>query len=297
MLTARREPTFHPDALDRSHPPRDLHAMAGHPAPRAGRFMTALQMIGSVLAIPLGLASGYSIYHANFSTEAQCQNLRANIVSMLDKSADATTLRMLVRRDVATFETTCGAVDPEAVAAFKNLLASGNARASTRAAEPAKKIEREPVRAPHEAAKPVPAKPALAEVKPVPRDAAASDAKWVESVRDALIHAPAPQADLAEAPAAAPAPEQQSVPSVHSMRALPAPVLSPPPPAAAPALPPAASIAAAPAPARPADHPVPPASIPDAAPPPAAAAETPKPAPSGFRGAIAEIPLLGRLAK
>lgn len=289
MLTARREPTFHPDALDRSHPTRDIHAIAGHPAPRAGRFMTALQMIGSLLAIPLGLASGYSIYHANFSTEAQCQNLRANIVSMLDKSADATTLRMLVRRDVATFETTCGVVDPEAVAAFKNLLAAGNARAPARAAAPAKQVAPEPARPPHEAAKPAPAKPALAEVKPVPRDAATSDAKWVASVRDALIHAPAPQADLAERPVAAPAPMQQAVP--------PPPPPPAPPPAAAPALAPAASIAAAPTPALPADHPVPPGSIPDAAPPPAAVAETQKPAPSGIRGAIAEIPLLGRLVK
>jgi hypothetical protein len=300
MLTARRDPSFHPDALDRSRPTHEIDLMARHPAPSHSRFMTALQMIGSVLAIPLGLASGYSIYHSNFSTEAQCQSLRASIVSMLDKSADASTLRMLVRRDVATFETTCGSVDPEAVAAFKNLLASGTPAAPPRPVAPAKQVTREPVRPPQEAAKPAPAK--AVEAKPVQRDAAVSDAKWVASVRDALIHAPEPQsdadaaADTAEAPAAAPA----AVPSIAPIRApsaAQAPALSPAPPPAAPALPPAASIAAAPVPASPVDHPVPPAAIPDPAPMPAAAAEIQKPAPSGIRGAIAEIPLLGRLVK
>ena len=59
-----------------------------------------LQVVGSLLAIPVGLASAYSIYRANFSADTTCQTLRANIVSMLDKSVDAGTRRMLVRRDV-----------------------------------------------------------------------------------------------------------------------------------------------------------------------------------------------------
>ncbi len=116
MLVARRDPPLYSGAHEVPH-------ISGHHAahaPHATRFMTALQMIGSVLAIPVGLASGYSIYHANFSPEARCQSLRANIISMLDKSADASTLRMLVRRDVVEFEGSCGAVDPDAVAAFQD---------------------------------------------------------------------------------------------------------------------------------------------------------------------------------
>ena len=62
--------------------------------------MSALQMIGTLLAIPLGIGSAYSMYRANFSAETTCQSLRANIVSMLDKSVDARTRHMLVRRDV-----------------------------------------------------------------------------------------------------------------------------------------------------------------------------------------------------
>ena len=103
-------------------------------APRFAGLMTGLQIAGSLLALPVGLASGYSIYHANFSAEAQCQSLRGNIVSTLDKSADASTLRMLVRRDVAAFEASCGDVDPDAVAAFRTLFAARTQPATMRKA-------------------------------------------------------------------------------------------------------------------------------------------------------------------
>ncbi len=116
MLAARRDPPFRSGAHEGSH---FSGAHAPHATPGGARLMTALQVIGSLLAIPVGLASGYSIYYANFSPEANCQNLRAGIISMLDKNADASTLRLLVRRDVAAFEGACGAVDPDAVAAFK----------------------------------------------------------------------------------------------------------------------------------------------------------------------------------
>ena len=64
----------------------------------AARFMTVLQLAGSLLAIPVGLASAYSMYRANFSVETTCQSLRSNIVGMIDKQIDAGTRRMLARR-------------------------------------------------------------------------------------------------------------------------------------------------------------------------------------------------------
>ena len=85
------------------------------------RFVTAIQLVGSLLAVPIGIASAYSFYRANFSPETTCQNLRSGIVAMLDKSVDAATRRILVRRDVEAFEKTCGTVDPDATAAFKTL--------------------------------------------------------------------------------------------------------------------------------------------------------------------------------
>jgi hypothetical protein len=270
MLSARRDP-FHP-AVHYAAP------AAAH-APHATRFMTALQIIGSVLAIPVGLASGYSIYHANFSPEARCQGLRANIISMLDKSADASTLRMLVRRDVAAFEGSCDAVDPDAVAAFKTLLATGPALAAAVPAQAAPLPAPPPKAA---AATPAPAKPAQTVAKPARREAAASDANWLAAVRRALIHAPVTRAEAAEASAVAPAAARPIAPQAHMPHAT-----------RAPALPPAASVATVPAPAS--DHPVPPAPIPEAAPLPKPAATASAERHSGFSGLIAQIPLLGRV--
>ena len=79
MLAARRDPVFDRDpamdsgSADPSLPPRP----AAGPTPPAAtpaftRFIAGVQILGTVLAIPLGLASGYSIYRANFSPEAKC---------------------------------------------------------------------------------------------------------------------------------------------------------------------------------------------------------------------------------
>ena len=132
-LTARREPSFDGAGRGKSHEALSsealLHGAAGHglghaPKPTGIlRLVSTVQIVGSLLAVPLGLASGYSIYKANFAPETTCLQLRGNIITMLDKSVDATTRRMLVKRDVEAFEQSCGAFDPDAHAAFKRLLA------------------------------------------------------------------------------------------------------------------------------------------------------------------------------
>jgi len=317
MLVARRDPPLHSGEYDGSR---------AHGHGHSSRFMTALQVVGSLLAIPVGLASAYSIYHTNFTAEARCESLRGNIVSMLDKSADASTLRMLVRRDVAAFESTCGAVDPDAVAAFKKLLTAKAAAPAPVAApvhQPPAVVEQpqqaahEPVQQPVETVKqvappkaapaPVAAEAKPVEAKPIHRDAATSDAHWIDSVREALTHAPAAHEDAVEAPAPAPAPPAVAQPAVQPP---PAVQLTPPPPPpappprvvheappappvslaapAAPALPEPVPVAAAPAPAPAADHPVPPGSIPDAQP-----AE--KPAETSGHSWMSQVPILNRV--
>lgn len=201
MLVATRE---HDSAHARHFDPLE-------PRPSlVSRFHGGLQFMGSVIGIPLALVGGYATWHANFSPEAKCQALRANIVSMLDKKADASTLRMLVQRDVASFQRDCGEVDPDAVAAFKTLLTAERTvsshpkleAAAPKAApvtkvvakpEPAKKIQaaapvapkREPEKA-AEPAKPVEiAKPdvkveAAPEAKPEPKLEAKPETKSVE---------------------------------------------------------------------------------------------------------------------
>ncbi len=129
MLVARRDP-FHPDAHDAPY----AQDAAGGGTPRLVRTVSMLQVIGSLLAIPVGLGSAYSIYRANFSVDTTCQSLRADIISMIDKRVDASTRRILARRDVEKFEQSCGTIDPDATAAFKTLLA--NDKPATAAAAP-----------------------------------------------------------------------------------------------------------------------------------------------------------------
>jgi hypothetical protein len=133
MLTATRDDGPHAHAVHYGPhvPPRTL----------ASRFTGAVQLVGSLVGIPLALIGGYSTYHATFSPEGKCQTLRANIVSMLDKKTDATTLRLLVQKDVVTFEQECGAVDADAAAAFKNLLASEKTTAVAHRVPPPAKVE------------------------------------------------------------------------------------------------------------------------------------------------------------
>ncbi len=273
MLVAKRDP-FHPTAQNTSH--SDFFAEQ-RPNRAAGfsRTMTALQMLGTLLGIPLAIASGYTMYHANFSSEATCQSLRANIVSMLDKSVDARTRHMLVRKDVESFEQSCGRVDPDATAAFKALLASDRAAAVAPRTEPkpveakAKEIVRKAE--PKVEVKTVPHDVAAAPAKPAPADAAMSDAAWLAAVRGALTPDDAEPAKPAKAKEAVintppPVPLDAAHPNAE-LRVSPPP--PPPPAAASPAaapLPPPSTIANAPAPQADGNHPVPPAEVPAAQP-------------------------------
>ena len=146
MLVARRDPPFHVDAKDAA--PLNPHVYPPPRASRTARVLTAMQLIGSLLAVPVGIASAYSFYRANFAPETTCQNLRSGIISLLDKSVDASTRRMLVRRDVEEFEKACAAVDPDATAAFKSLLAAEKTAAPAVAPAPAApKVQRTETRA------------------------------------------------------------------------------------------------------------------------------------------------------
>jgi hypothetical protein len=252
------------------HDPRGNSHFGTPAAPRSAmsRFTGAVQLLGSLVGIPLALVGGYSTYHANFSAEAKCQALRGNIITMLDKKADASTLRGLVHRDVVTFERDCGSVDADAVAAFKTLLVAERAPARrseprqktesperTPKAESPGKIERtakadraepvEPAVKPEAQKKPPAATTVIAkrepaqtvqESKPLEASVASADSDridtaWISSVRDAL------RESAARPPAIEPVAD------------------------AAPPLPPPAEVAPL---LRKVDHPVPPAAIPNA---------------------------------
>jgi hypothetical protein len=311
MLVARRDPPFEACAHEQS---------SAHSVPRSSRVLHGLQLIGSFLAIPVGLASAYSIYHTNFTAESRCETLRSNIVSMLDKNADPAALRMLVRRDVVTFESSCGSVDPDAVAAFRKLLAGGQVAA--RRANPHEQSQPSPEPARQQAVQPLPVKkPAAAEakparpestksvrreteakpvrreieVKPVTREAVreqASDAEWLEAVRGAMVHAPAAPAAEKENARWQAAPPPKLLGELRAPAATAAPAI-----VQAPVLAPATSVAATPRPATDSDHPVPPGSIPEATTEMTASVPAEKPERSRIKALIADIPLLGRVVR
>ena len=287
MLVARRDPPFHGDAGDAA--PVNFETSPRSKAPRAARFVTAIQMIGSLLAVPVGIGSAYTFYRANFSPETTCQSLRSGIIAMLDKGVDASTRRILVRRDVESFEKTCAAVDPEATAAFKALLAAEKSSPVAAAAPATKaqpndaapkeqvhKAEPRPQATPKQAATNAQAPTA----QNARREPAVSDTQWLDAVRQALVTHP-PDARSAESSKARPMPQpsarpaqRDADPSVPPPTAPPAtaaasapPATATPAPAVAPTLPPPVAIAPAPpqqnaAPPQKPDHPVPPESIP-----------------------------------
>ncbi|HXZ46984.1 MAG TPA: hypothetical protein VEH02_09695 [Pseudolabrys sp.] len=302
MLVARRDPPFHMDADEAA----SIHS-DGSPTTKASgftRFLAAVQIIGSLLAVPIGIASAYSFYRTNFSPETTCQTLRSGIISLLDKSVDATTRRALVRRDVETFEKTCAAVDPEATAAFKTLLtaekpatppSAAPAAPESIASRPKEAVRKVEPAHPQTAVKqPVAATPpAVAE--PVRRDAAVSDSQWLDAVRQALVtHKPEPTHAEAIRPQSQPAPIVRPMPqetTASSPAAVPTPAAAP---TYAPALPPAITVTPPPVQRVDADHPVPPQSIPDpVAAPQAGAAKSDEQGRSRIGKWISKIPLLG----
>ena len=332
MLVARREPPFHADPHNPG--PVNPNVFPVAKASKLARFVTAIQLVGSLLAVPIGIASAYSFYRANFSPETTCQNLRSGIVAMLDKSVDAATRRILVRRDVEAFEKTCGTVDPDATAAFKTLLevekAASPAKATISTApsapkaqhvetlpkETARKVESRPQPVAKQPAANPAASVATVEAEPSRRDPAVSDTQWLDAVRQALvthkqeIRAPEPaKVPIATEPSTKPMPHEADLPA--PVTAPSASVVTPPAPVApatpmaptvpvAPALPAPISIAPPP-PAQQvdADHPVPPGAIPDSA-PPTEKADAAKPdahEPSRVRKWISEIPLLGSVVE
>jgi hypothetical protein len=174
MLSARRDDHPHTAPFAPSAPPRSL----------VSRFAGGMQLIGSIIGVPLALIGGYSTYHTTFSPEAKCQSLRGSIVAMLDKQADATTLRMLVQRDVASFQRDCGEVDPDAVAAFKNLMTGAHVQSARRA----ERHKNETVVAKTDAAAKAPVKAETAKPEAV-KDEAAPKAEAAKKVQAAAVAA------------------------------------------------------------------------------------------------------------
>jgi hypothetical protein len=281
MLVATRDHEPRPNG--RHLPPAAALGHAVPPRSRLSHVTNALQLIGSLIGIPLALASGYSVYRANFSAEASCQSLRANIVTMLDKNADASTLRSLVHRDIVNFERDCGAVDPDAVAAFKNLLTAERTPPTRRVEAPRKSDTAKPETVKSETVKPERVvnldPPAKLEAAPKVEAPAKVEAAAKTEPPVAMPAAATPKKVEAAAPAKT---DREKLPEVANERAevdakwlaavrqalqdsATRPQAAEPVAESAPAMPPPVVVPALvqSAPARKPDHPVPPGSIPN----------------------------------
>lgn len=269
MLTATRD---HDPRMGVDHfgpPPRTMFS----------RFTSGVQLVGSLIGIPLALVGGYSTYHATFSPEAKCQSLRANIIAMLDKKADASTLRMLVHRDVVTFERECDVIDADAVAAFKTLLVaekpvtqrSARAKADavlpqrTAKADAVTKVEKSERSAKGETARIETPKTDPAKIEEAKPEQPKFDVAKIEAVVKSEAQKPA---ENAMAMPSEPASENRELDAiwVASVRDVlrESSLRAPAGESAAPPMPPAIVLQPANSPMRQADHPVPPAAIPQA---------------------------------
>ena len=309
MLIARRDPPFHGDAGDAA--PVNFEISPRSQPPRVVRFVTAIQMIGSLLAVPVAVGSAYTFYRANFSPETTCQSLRSGIIAMLDKGVDASTRRILVRRDVEAFEKTCAAVDPEATAAFKALLAAEKSPPPVAAAvapkaqandsapkEVVRKPEPKPQAPPKQAATNTQA-PAAQNVR---RDSSESDTQWLDAVRQALV-THQPESRPVEGPKARPMPQPSARPAQREAEPSAPPATAPtatatPAPAVAPVLPPPVAIAPTPAQknavqTQDPDRPIPPESIPSSETVAVTETKTDETGRSRIGKWISAIPLLG----
>lgn len=256
VLFATRDPEPGADIRHAADHRHGLHGLHDLPRSRSQRFTGVVQLIGSVIGIPLALASGYSLYRANFSPESACQSLRAGIVSMLDKNADASTLRMLVHRDVVRFENECGAYDPDAVAAFRTLLAAERAPARHVETRPAvETVVAKPAAKAEAPAKTEPAKTESAKTEPAKREALAKpeakpEVKPATKPETIVRHEPKAAAPVTVKREREPAvkeirrelhlaPKQQDLKALEDAKAIlePKPIAPAKPPAAMPAAP------------------------------------------------------------
>jgi len=82
------------------------------------KFTKILQLTGAALGVPVAVAGVYSVYNTYFSPTTACQNMRGAIISAMEKNIAAETKAVLLKKDIAEFEKTCGAIDPDARSIF-----------------------------------------------------------------------------------------------------------------------------------------------------------------------------------
>jgi hypothetical protein len=87
------------------------------------RLAKVLQFTAAALAVPVAAGGAYSVYRTHFSSDVACQNLRAAIITTMEKNVPIEAKRSLLRKDVVEFEKQCGEIDPDARELFAAAIA------------------------------------------------------------------------------------------------------------------------------------------------------------------------------
>lgn len=88
----------------------------------ADKITKLFQAVGAALALPAAAAGVYTVYRTNFSPDTACQNLRASIVSTMEKNVGLDAKKALLKKDVEDFNKNCGESDPAAREMFQAVL-------------------------------------------------------------------------------------------------------------------------------------------------------------------------------
>jgi len=82
------------------------------------KHIKAWQLVGAVLAVPAGVAGTYGAYKTYMSDNVSCPELRASIISTLERNIPQETKRGLLREGIADFDKHCADKDPDARVIF-----------------------------------------------------------------------------------------------------------------------------------------------------------------------------------
>ena len=90
----------------------------GAPVVAWDKHIKLWQLVGAVLAVPAGIAGTYGAYKTYMSGNVSCPELRASIISTLERNIPQEAKRALLREGIADFDKHCAEKDPDARVIF-----------------------------------------------------------------------------------------------------------------------------------------------------------------------------------
>lgn len=96
----------------------------GAPVIAWDKHIKVWQLVGAVLAVPAGIAGTYGAYHTYVAGNVSCPDLRASIISTLERNIPQDAKRALLKEGIAEFDKHCAEKDPDARVIFDAALSA-----------------------------------------------------------------------------------------------------------------------------------------------------------------------------